>query len=106
MGWQGWCGVGASVCLTGYQIPALVRMYRRKSSQDYSIPAYLLVITGLTLYAGATAGSPAFLPSLVSLGNSVFMLAAILWYRRNARPLARPQEPQTPTPSGRSSRPR
>ena len=58
------------------------RMYRRRSSADYSIPAYWCIAGGLACYCVSTAGGPGFPAALISLANSGAMLAAIYYFRR------------------------
>lgn len=75
----GWLAV---LLLTGYQLPQLWRLRQRRSSQDFSVPAYVMVVAGLACYVVSTWGGPAAIPSLVSLTNACVMLGAILYWRR------------------------
>ena len=75
----GWLAV---LLLTSYQLPQLWRLRQRRSSLDFSIPAYLMVVGGLAFYVVATWGSPAAIPSCVSLMNASVMLGAVLYWRR------------------------
>jgi len=74
-------GLLGAVLLTLYQIPQLARIIRRRSASDFSIPAYCMVLGGLSCYAYATHGGPGFLSACVSLGNTTLLLAVVLRYR-------------------------
>jgi uncharacterized protein with PQ loop repeat len=71
----------AAVLLTGYQLPAIVRIIRRRSSMDYSLPAQALCISGLACYVAATIGTPANFSAWVSLTNVSVMALVIIYYR-------------------------
>lgn len=73
--------VGAAL-LTAYQVPQLYRIWRRKSSEDFSLPAYAMVWLGLLCYVVATSGTPAHLSAIVSLTNVSLLILVILNYRR------------------------
>ena len=74
-------GYLAVACLTVYQVPQLARIIRRKSAEDFSIPAYCFVVAGLAFYCLSTSGGPAFWPSVMSLANASTMLVTVLYYR-------------------------
>src|SRR3990167_2013178 len=80
--------VVAAVSLTLYQVPQIVRIVKRRSSQDFSLPAYSLVLTGLSAYVVATWATPAVWAALTSLVNVAVLIAVILWYRRLDPPSA------------------
>ena len=73
--------IAAAILLTIYQIPQIARIIRRRSSNDFSIPAYALVWTGLACYVGATWGTPANIAALVSLGNVSVLVCVIAYFR-------------------------
>ena len=75
-------GLLGAALLTVSPAMSLRRMYVRKSSADYSIPAYWCIAWGLACYCVATAGGPGFPAALISLANSGAMLAAIYYFRR------------------------
>ena len=74
-------GYAAVILLTAYQIPQLARIIRRRSAEDFSIPAYCMVVAGLACYVVATWGGPAQWPSVLSLTNASVMMGTVLYWR-------------------------
>ncbi len=74
----GWVG---AILLTISPAQSIFRMCRRRSSMDYSIPAYICIAGGLACYCVATFGGPGFPSAAVSLANSLTMLWAITYWR-------------------------
>src|SRR3990167_9529306 len=78
--------VVAAVSLTLYQVPQIVRIVRRRSSQDFSLPAYWLVLTGLAAYVVATWATPAVWAALTSLANVAVLVIVVMVYRQSDSP--------------------
>lgn len=74
-----------AIFLSIYQIPQLTRIIKRKSSDDFSLPAYGFVWAGLLCYVVATWRTPANISAFVSFLNVNALIGVILKYRTRRR---------------------
>ena len=74
-----------AIFLTVYQIPQIVRIIKRKSSDDFSLPAYVFVWLGLLCYVISTIGTPANIAAFVSFLNVNLIICVILNYRSRSK---------------------
>lgn len=95
------CGWLAAVCLTIYPAVAILRMIRRRSSMDYSLPGLVLVVVGLAAYLVTVWESPGWLTGSISLGWNILMLGTVGFFR--LRPAWRNAPSSTLRPAARKS---
>ncbi len=82
-------GFAAALCTTAAFLPQAIRVWRTRSADDLSIPMFVLLVTGLSLwlaYGILLVSWPIIVANVFSLAFNLFILTAALRFRRPAAP--------------------
>jgi len=89
-------GYAAALCTTGAYVPQVLRVWRTRSTEDISLRAFLVLVTGLALWFGYGLWKGDF-PMIASNGVTLALASVILYFKlKQVRGKASPSRVQDP----------